>query len=151
MFKPPNIRPPDGSYFRREDPRELSFVTTDHRPMSMEARQKLDHTIDLRCCRGIQIAISNADRYPGTIALELVLIDRTGELSLGKRQVTTHPGGGLWRALSPAPEILDFPIPASVGIREFDQIKVVFDRMAMRVERSARISIQRFILVPRAA
>lgn len=151
MFKPPYLRPPEGSYFRREDPRELSFVTTDHRPMSMEARQKLDHTIDLRCCRGIQIAISNADRYPGTIALELVLIDRTGEVNLGKRQVTTHPAGGWWRSPSPAPEILDFPIPASVGIREFDQIKVVFDRMALRVERSARISIQRFILVPRAA
>ena len=151
MFKPPYIRPPEGSYFKREDPLDLSFVTTDHRPMSMEARQKLDHTIDLRCCRGIQIAISNADRYPGTIALELVLIDRTGEVSLGKRQVTTHPAGGFWRASSPAPEILEFPIPASAGIREFDQIKVVFDRMALRVERSARISIQRFILVPRAA
>ncbi len=43
--------------------------------MSMKALQKLDHSIDLGCCRAIQLTISNADRYPGTIALELVLID----------------------------------------------------------------------------
>ena len=151
MFKPPNVRPPEGSYFKRENPRDLSFVTTDHRPMSMEARQKLDHKIDLRCCRGIQIAISNADRYPGTIALELVLIDSVGQVNLGRRDVLTRPARVPWQASSPVLEILDFPIPASAGIREFDQIKVVFDRASPRVERSARISIERFILVPRSA
>ena len=151
MFKAPYVRPPEGSYFKRENPRDLSFVTTDHRPMSMEARQKLDHKIDLRCCQGIQIAISNADRYPGTIALELVLIDSAGQVNLGRREVLTKPARAPWHVPSPALEILDFPIPASAGIREFDQIRVVFDRSAIRGERSARISIERFILVPRAA
>jgi hypothetical protein len=69
MFKPPQTAPPRDSYFRRSDPVTLSFLTTDRKPMSMKALQKLDHAIDLGCCRAIQITISNADRYAGTIAL----------------------------------------------------------------------------------
>jgi hypothetical protein len=119
----------------------------------MEALQKLDQAINLGCCRAIQIAISNGDRYFGTLALELILIDTkaTGQpaQSLGTREVLSRP-----TRKSPVlpdfllPEILDFPIPRSSRIRQFDEIQVRFHRTSMRIDRSAKISIDRFILVP---
>jgi hypothetical protein len=153
MFKPPDVAPPRGSYFRRSSPLDLSFVTTDQRPMSMQALQKLDHPIDLGCCRAIQITISNADRYPGTIALELLLIDTQtpGQRvqSLGRRDVLSRPNvKALDFAVIPVTEILEFPVPRNAGIRQFDGIHVLFHRSPFRIDRSARISIEHFILVP---
>ena len=69
----------------------LPQIITDHQPIQMEAHHKLDQAIALDCCRAIQLAIRNADRYPNTIALELVLIDRDGpgapSISLGREIV----------------------------------------------------------------
>jgi hypothetical protein len=145
MFRPPQEAPPPGSYFRRDSPLARSFLTTDQRPMAMEALQKLDRAVDLGCCRGIQIGISNADRYPGTVALELVLIDTQApgqpSQSLGKRDVLSRP------AAIPVTEVLDFPVPGA-GIRKFDVMQVIFHLDFFRVDRSAKISIERFILVP---
>jgi hypothetical protein len=152
MFKPPNVRPPQTSYLRKGTPLVLSFVTTDHRPLSMEAHQRLDHAIDLRCCRGIRIAISNIDRYPGTVTLELILIDDAAERSesLGTADVTSRPGGRPWTGSRfPAGETLEFTIPPSTALHEFNEIKVVFHRTSLRMDRSARISIERFVLMPR--
>jgi hypothetical protein len=121
--------------------------------MSMKALQKLDHPLDLGCCRAIQITISNADRYPGTVALELLLIDTQlpGQRvqSLGQRDVLSRPDvKGLDRAVIPVTEVLEFPVPGSAQIRQFDGIQVLFHRAYFRVDRSARISIEHFILVP---
>jgi hypothetical protein len=153
MFKPPQAAPPRDSYFRRSDPVTLSFLTTDRKPMSMKALQKLDHAIDLRCCRAIQITISNADRYPGTIALELLLIETLvpGQRvqSLGRRDVLSRPNvKGSDLAVIPVTEVLEFPVPRSAQIRQFDVIQVLFHRAPFRIDRSARISIEHFVLVP---
>lgn len=147
MFKPPQIAPPPGSYVRRSSPLDLSFMTTDRRALAMQALQKLDHPLDLSCCGAIQIAISNADRHPGTVALELVLIDTKGPgqpaESLGKRDVLSRPEA----SAIPGTEILDFPIPRA-GIRKFDLMQVVFRLDYFRIDRSAKISIEHFTLVP---
>jgi len=145
MFKPPQDAPPHGSYFRRGSPLALSFLTTDRQPMSMQAVQKLNHPLDLACCRAIQLTISNADRYPGTIALELLLIDSQTPgppQGLGKRDVLSRP------STAPVTEVLDFPIPGSVRMRKFDAMQVVFHRDFFRIDRSAKISIEHFTLVP---
>jgi hypothetical protein len=152
MFKPPNSRPPQTSYLRKGTPLVLSFVTTDHRPMFMEAHQRLEHAIDLHCCSGIQIAISNIDRYPGTVTLEIVLIDDAAQRSqsLGTAEVTSRPSARPWTGSRlPAAETLEFAVPASTALHEFNEIKVVFHRTSLRVDRSARISIEGFLLMPR--
>jgi hypothetical protein len=138
MFRPPDTQPPRKSYSRWGSPETLSFLTTDHATMAMQAHQKLQHAIDLSCCGEIQIAISNADRYPGTVALELILIDNGLSQSLGAAPVPTRPEA-----------VLSFPIPAGSAVREFNQLEVVFHRDRVRMDRSARISIERFVLVPR--
>ena len=77
MFRFPQLRPPRHSIVRRGNASELSFHTTDGWPMQMEAHQKLDPPVSVRCCSGIELVVRNADPYPGTVALELVLIDST--------------------------------------------------------------------------
>jgi len=153
MFKPPQDAPPPGSYFRRASPLALSFLTTDQRALSMQAVQKLDHPLDLGCCRAIQVTILNADRYPGTVALELLLLDTQAPglpfQSLGRRDVLSRPGlKPVELSVSPVTEVLEFPVPRNARIREFDGIQVLFHRAPFRVDRSAKISIEHFTLVP---
>jgi hypothetical protein len=138
MFRPPDTQPPRKSYSRWGTPVTLSFVTTDRATMAMEAHQRLAHSIDLSCCGEIQMAISNADRYPLTVALELILMDGASSQSLGEASVPTRPEA-----------ILHYTIPSNSAIREFNEVKVVFHRDPVRIDRSARISIERFVLAPR--
>jgi hypothetical protein len=153
MYRPPFDRPPRTSHVQQGNPLMLSFRTTDHAPMSMEAYQKLDRPIDIKCCSAVRIAISNMDRYPGTIALELVLLDSQSPtqpaFSLGIVGVASNPVPNSWANAVPAQETLVFAIPARTSLPQFDGIKVIFHRDLLRLERSARISIGRFLLIGR--
>jgi hypothetical protein len=152
MFRWPYARPPQSSYFQRGNPAVLSFSTTDHRPMQMEAHHKLEQTVDLRCCSRIQLELRNADRYPGTVTVELVLLNgespRPGAQSLGRALVVSMPDIGK-DPVTPVAETLNFAMPDAPTIEAFDEFKVVFLRDRGRMDKSARIAIDRFILVPR--
>jgi hypothetical protein len=143
-------RPPFNSFYRKGRPDELSFSTTDHWPLQMEARQDLDDPIDLSCCRKIQIQIWNADRYPDTVSLELSLLEsevaHTPALYLGKVPVESKPD--LTREpVTPVPELLDFPVPEGTT-GSYSVLRVMFHRARSRAHKSARVAIERFILVP---
>jgi hypothetical protein len=118
----------------------------------MEAHQKLETPIDVRCCGRIQIEILNADAYPGTLTLELVLINTESAfpiaLSLGSVPVLSRPD--LKReAVMPVRETLDFMVPADPSMEQFTELKIVFHRARQRADKSARVSVERFVLVPR--
>ena len=138
MFRWPFRRPPPNSYFRRGTPSALSFSTPDHFPMQMEARQKLEQALSLRCCSRLQMAILNADPYPKTVWLELILIDgnlpKTAQESLGRAPVTSVP-----QQKAAVPEMLDFLFPRAPRLNQFDEIKVIFHRGDGRMDRSARV------------
>ena len=77
IYRWPFRRPPENSSVQRGTPASLAFRTSDNAPLlQMEARQRLVQAISLRCCSALRVAILNADRYPGTVALELTLSDR---------------------------------------------------------------------------
>jgi hypothetical protein len=154
MYRSPFDRPPPTSHVQQGNPLALSFRTTDRAPMFMEAYQKLGRAIDTKCCSAIQIAISNTDRYPGTIAVELVLIDTQSPsqptFSLGSVRVRSGPRAGSWTGSAvPGTETMDFAIPAASPLHQFDVIKVIFHRDSLRLDTSARVSIERFLLSPR--
>jgi hypothetical protein len=146
MFRRPYRRPPYGSFFRRGSPARLGFVTTDRAVLQMEAHHRLEQPVELRCCRSIRVDIWNADRYPGTVALELILVDSGQPASasqrLGTAAVKSSPGE------APVREELEFPVPATRTLERFDELTVVFHRDRTRGHRSARIEIDRFVLVP---
>ncbi|MDR3702320.1 MAG: hypothetical protein P4L56_21915 [Candidatus Sulfopaludibacter sp.] len=137
-------RPPRNSFFQRGSPAKLSFSTTDHWPMQMEAHQKLEQDIDLSCCGRIQIGVSNADRYPGTVTLELL----AGGFSLGKAMVTSVPDLSK-DPVQPVSETLDYAVPAELAGRPINEFKVVYQRLRGRTDKSCKVAIERFVLVPR--
>jgi len=152
MFRWPYRRPPQNSYFRKGNPSTLSFSTTDHWPLMMEAHQKLDQPIDLNCCSQVQVEVRNADRYPGTVTLELFAMatDSPGapSISLGSAQVQSVPD--LKRdPVAAVPETLQFAISADEALDACNELKVVFRRDRSRADKSARVAVERFVLVPK--
>jgi hypothetical protein len=151
MYRWPYARPPQNSFRKRGNPAALSFRTTDHRPLQMEAHHKLDQAIGIRCCSQIQVAIRNADRQPGALALELVLINNeewpVRRQSLGSAAVA--PIGGDAKSGLGVVETLQFAVPADPALDEFNEFQVIFLRDKLRMEVSAKIAIERFVLIPR--
>jgi hypothetical protein len=149
FFKLPDTKPPANSYRTHGTPAEMTFFAPDLRPLMMEAHQNLGKLIDLSCCREIRIDIQNADRYPGTVSVELVLKNTReepeGSVALGSAPVRSAPGD------SPAAikETLTFPIPLHTSMRQFDELMIRFPRQRTRIFRSAKVAIERFVLVPR--
>ena len=61
-------------------------------PLEMEAHQRLDREIDLSCCSPIRVDVLNADQHPGTITVELAVIDRAGpRVRLGRAEIRSTP------------------------------------------------------------
>lgn len=155
FFKFPDRYPPKSSILWRGTPSKVKFTTTDHTRLRMEAHQNFGTLIDIGICSKIQIVINNADRRPGTVSLELILIDTTSpdklSQSLGKVMVTSTPS---WRPADdrpPVTEILTFSIPLAPAIRYFDEATVLFQLHSPRTDSSAKIAIERFLLVPKGA
>ncbi len=143
LFRPPRTRPPLRSFIRRGNPAEISFHTTDGTPLNMEAHQKLDPPVELRCCSGIQLALSNTDHSPGAISVELILIDNEPV-----RSQFASLGAVALESSATFSQTLNFAIPHTIDLWKFDEFRVVFHRDIIRMDRSAKIAIERFVLVP---
>ena len=144
IFRWPFHQAPSSSYVQKGNPIDLGFHSADFRPLQMEARQRLDIPLDVHCCRSIQVEIQNADISPGTIWLELVLMDHFAGVSLGRVPVTSRPKPGAKMA-----DVLEFQMPLSIPIEEATELKIIFSRTMGRMERSFRVAIDRFVLKPR--
>ena len=154
FFKAPDQHPPRTSRQAHGSPEMLNIRSTDRRPLSMEAHEDLGNMIELGCCSRIQVAIRNADHYPETVSLELVLINTRAPgkpaQSLGKVMVkSTRP----WKIYDePAPaasETLDFVLPAKSSLRRFDELSIVFRIDPARADTGPKIAIDHLVLVPR--
>jgi hypothetical protein len=150
FFRWPNRRPPRTSFVRRGSPSKVSFSTTDNWPLNMEAHQKLEQDIDISCCSRIELSVLNADRYPHSVSLELILHEQPEPQaqSLGIVPVDSVPNLGA-DPITPLGETLSFAVPPEPTVREFNELTVVYHRMNSRKDKSARIAIDRFILIPR--
>jgi hypothetical protein len=152
LFRWPFAHPPENSLFERGSPSRLSFSTTDHQPMQMEAHHKLDQPIAIDCCRSIQIEVRNADSYPGTLALELFLVDgespRRYQMWMGRALVNSRPDTSR-ETVVPVFETLEFAMPEDPPIQQFDEFRLIFSRDRRRADKSAKLAIDRFVLLPR--
>lgn len=141
LYQWPMIHPPATSVLQRGSPAVLAYRTTNHGRLNMDAIQKFDEPVDLACCSKLRVEIRNADRYPGTVSLEVLADDD----SLGTQPVLSRPNVDQ-DAIVAVPESLDFAIPP--GIQPVKELKVVFRRARVRADKSARIAIDRFLLLP---
>lgn len=153
FFKAPDTQPPRSSRQAHGSPDVLNIRSTDFRPLSMEAHQSLGNAVDLHCCGKIQIMIRNADRYPGTVSLGLILIDTSApgkpSQSLGRVAVESSEPWRIYETQRLTRETLNFMIPANPGIRRFDEFKVLFRLDDARADYGAKVAIDHFVLVPR--
>jgi hypothetical protein len=153
FFKAPDVRPPTTSRQAQASPDVVEIRSTDRRPLSIEAHDHLGNQINTDCCSRIQIAIRNADRYPDTVSLELILIDTSNadqpSESLGTMLVKSTRPWRIYEHPQPVTETLTFPIPARASLRHFDELKIVFRLDRARADAAARIAIDHFVLIPR--
>lgn len=148
FYKAPHRRPPPNSHVVHGKASETSFRSTDRRPLLMEARQNLGVFFESSCCGEIRVEVSNADRYPGTVEMEISLSDSVGHqaVSLGRQTITSTPRWRPGRSDEPSPEVLRFAMPHPVV--RFDEFLVRFHLHQLRSGSSAKIAIERFLLAP---
>jgi hypothetical protein len=150
FFRQRYRQPPPNSIRRKGSPATLSFSTTDHWPLEMEAHQLFDEPLDLNCCRTVQLQIWNADRYPGTVRLDFFALE--SDISSGR---SVYVGGAPVRSkpdltgehVVAVPETLTIRIPEG-ALEGCTGFKVIFRRNPSRADKSARIALERFVLVP---
>jgi hypothetical protein len=152
-FKAPSKRPDPRAHVAHGRSTYVNVRSTDAAPLLMEAYQNLGTSIDLTCCSEIDVAITNADVRPGTIALGLRLADSTslGEPSqeLGYRTIVSSNATTIPLTRPPVDEVLRFPIPRPSAIHRFDEITIEFLSARDRARAGAKVSIQTFTLIPR--
>ena len=151
-FKQPDQRPKADAPVVRGDPTKKNIRSTDMRPLSMEAHQRLDTPIKMDCCRAIRLAIQNADNRPGAIFVEILLKDRaskaTGTQSLRDLVIPSSEDRHISLTRPPVDEILSFPFPLHARGQQFDEITVVIKPAKERAHAGAHIAVQYFELIP---
>jgi hypothetical protein len=139
-YRWPYRRPPPTSILQHGSPAQMSFSTTDRTALNMEAVQKFDEPVDLNCCRAVRIDIWNADRYPDTVDLEFYC----NETRVGVAPVRSTPDLKRDPMVAVA-ESVEIPIATRSACTEF---KVRFRRRGLHFDKSARIALERFVLLP---
>jgi hypothetical protein len=152
-FKAPSKRPGPRAHIAHGKATYVNVHSTDSAPLLMEAYQNLGTAIDLGCCSEIDVAITNADVRPGTIALGIRLADSgsIGEPSqdLGARAIASSKAPQIPLNRPPVEEVLRFPIPRPTTIQRFNEVTIVFLSARERARGGAKVSIQSFTLIPR--
>lgn len=153
FYRPPDSRPPPTSITLHGKPEDLRFRSVGLAPLNMEGHQNLGKLFDTGCCSAIQVAIHNAEGRSLPAGVELVLANSS---------VHPEPGVlaeslGVQTVDGSEHQTLNFTMP-SKGLQQFDDLTVRILRgpifmtpsgPRMHSNSSARISIERFILVPR--
>lgn len=153
FFRSPDHQPPSDSREAHGSPEMFDIRSNDLRPLLMQAHQNLGTLINLDCCSRVEVAVRNSDRYPNSVALELILIDTSSpgrpSQSLGREMVNSTPFGKLSDHRPPASETLKFLVPADSRIHRFDEMMIAFRLDDFRAAAAAKIGIDHFTLVPK--
>ena len=149
FFRWPNRGLPPNAAIMSGRPDEIGFHSTDSTPLVMEAHQLLPNHIDLSCCSRVDVNVRNADGFPGTIAVELLLNDSSTPLirpmSLGQAKAAEVES---FQQKS-RDATLNFGIPEYPSIPSFNQITFRFYPNVNRRTVSPRIAIRDLTLIPR--
>jgi hypothetical protein len=156
FLRPPDTEPPPGATVMRGTADRQGFRTNDGHPLTMEARQNFGLMINTNCCREILLTLRNADHYPGTVKLEMRLrntaLPGRPEMVLGWAQVQSNTQYRFWSGRGiVVDEDVTFAMPLTPTLAQFDEMSVRFELARMREDRSARIAIERIVLVPKGA
>lgn len=149
FWRGPSDGPPSNAVVMHGSPSAQFFRSTDGDGMSMEAKQNLGFAVDPRSYGAIEVDIQNADPFPNSVSILLkirntALVNKPIQ-SLGMENVLT-PASSKSHA---ATQTLRFHLPVRLAMGSFDELTVSYYLKGARSNRSARIAIERFRLVPR--
>ena len=152
-FQQPYAGPGTKAHVAYGSPIAVTIHATDWLPLLMEAHQHLDTSMEIACCREMEVTIQNGDNHPGTINLGVVLTDTTSagkpSQNLGTQPVVSSLSDHFSIKPSPIVETLRFPIPAQAAISRFNEITVIFMPTYERSKIGAKIAVQQFEFTPR--
>ena len=151
-FRSPETHPRRDAKRVLGDPLKVEVRSTDRMALQMEAHQRLEPALSLRCCSAIRVAVRSANDRSGSLWVELVLEDGTEDIAAGKapmrqtlgwKEVMSRAVGG-----AAAEEVLTFPVPATVRSRKIDAITVMMHPAWLGAQVGAHVRVERFELVP---
>ncbi len=152
-FQPPHDNPGKRPHVDHGDPAKVNIRSLDYLPLLMEAHQTLAASVDLACCRELQMHVRNGDNHPGTVILGVILTDSTApgkpSLSLGGTPVLSTQPERFAIKSTPLPETLHYTVPPRPRIHKFNEITVVFFPSPQHAQEGVKIGIQDFVLIPR--
>jgi hypothetical protein len=152
FFQYPFVRPPLDSITAEGDPAAIGVRSSNYEPLLMEAVQNLYQPMETARLGEVQIDMQDADAFPGTVSVELVLVD-TGTWdhpaqSLGIRPLTAPVV--IESARNSHPENINFTVPEHPRCREFNQMRLIFRLDSSRSRQAAAIAVRSFTLLARA-
>ncbi len=152
-FHAPDSHPQKRAHVAHGNPADVTIRSTDGQALVVEAHQNLGGPINLACCREVEIEIRNADHYPGTVSVELLVRDTRlagkPSRSLGTADISADRTAKLYDDRPPGNEVLNFPISGQSPVHRFDEFTVVFRLTPNRSLLAPRIGIEKFILLPK--
>lgn len=151
FFRRPDVRPPKDAVEMRGTPVALTFRSHDSRLLVEEAHQSLGAPFQISCCRAIEVSILNHNREPGTVSIELILVN-TFDAAKPSESLGVQPVRSVFYPRDTRPgiaEVLEFPLPASGTLRQFDEFTLRFHRPYLLARESANVGIEGFRLKPR--
>jgi hypothetical protein len=150
FFQSPFVGPPMDSVVAEGDPATIGVRSSNYKPLLMEAVQTLDEPVDTTNLDHIQLAMLDADSYPGTFSVELILVDTHSQdrlQSLGVQWPNAIPV--VKNASTSHSETLSYSVPPYSTCKQFDQIRLIVRLDPSRGRQGAAIAIQSFMLSPR--
>jgi hypothetical protein len=151
-FKAPAKKPGLKARLVRGQPTLINIHSTDWQPLLMEAHQNLDSSINLDCCKEIDVTITNADNRPGRISIGVILTDSTSpdrpSQYLEEKPIVSSEASHFSMNRPPTEEKLRFQIVKG-KLQTFDEITVAILPAKERSLGGAKVAIQQFTLIPR--
>jgi hypothetical protein len=151
-FQIPDTRPGPDARIQRGDPLTTNIRSTNRIPIAMEAYQTLTSSINMNCCKAMQLNLVNADNQEGRIAAEVLLSDTVARpfsaVSLGSAVISSSKAHLISFQRPPTNESMTFRFPPRVRGANFNSITALVRPDLDRALAGSKVSTQRFVLLP---
>lgn len=148
-FQDPDDHPRVDAHVVRGDPLKANVHSTDRFRLLMEAHQALPTPIELQDTSALKVQMVNAETERGTIAVEILLKDRssmTQATSLGVSVLQSSTAPTIDARRAPVTETLTFKIPDRLKKKRFDEITVRIRPDVLHEVKGSAVSVQSFTL-----
>jgi hypothetical protein len=151
-FQISDTRPGPDARIQRGDPLSTNIQSTNRIRIAMEAHQTLTSSINMNCCKAMQLNLVNADNQEGRIAVKVLLSDTVARpfsaVSLGSAVIPSSKAHLISFQRPPTNESMTFRFPPNVHGADFNSIAALVRPDWDRALAGSKVSIQSIVLLP---